>query len=48
MWDCESDVRQFAAEHVPLDDMTRKQLSYLRNDPMETSEVRATAAARLS
>lgn len=48
LWDCESDVRQFAAEHTPLDDMTRKQLSYLRDDPMETPEVRATAAARLS
>ncbi|WP_141725298.1 hypothetical protein [Micromonospora pallida] len=47
LWDCESDVRQFAAEHVPLDDSTRKQLSYLRDDPMETPEVRATAAARL-
>ncbi|MEH1169008.1 hypothetical protein V6V47_26860 [Micromonospora sp. CPCC 205539] len=47
LWDCESDVRQVAAEHVPLDDMTRKQLSYLRDDPMETSEVRATAAARM-
>ncbi|MEH0933925.1 hypothetical protein [Micromonospora psammae] len=48
LWDCESDVRQFAAEHTPLNDMTRNQLSYLRDDPMETPEVRATAAARLS
>ncbi|MFI6271738.1 hypothetical protein [Micromonospora zamorensis] len=48
LWDCESDVRQFAAERVSLDDMTRKQLSYLRDDPMETLDVRATAAARLS
>jgi hypothetical protein len=46
-WDCESDVRRFAAEHAPLDDTTRDQLRYLRDDPMETTEVRATATRRL-
>jgi hypothetical protein len=48
LWDCESDVRRFAAEHVPLDDMTRDQLRYLHLDPIETPEVRATAGDRLS
>lgn len=47
LWDCESAVRQFAAENTPLDDVTREQLRYLRDDPMETPEVRATAANRL-
>ncbi|MFI7211494.1 hypothetical protein ACIBP4_11655 [Micromonospora maritima] len=47
LWDCESDVRRFAAEHAPLDDATRPRLSRLRDDPMETPEVRAAAAARL-
>jgi hypothetical protein len=47
LWDCESNVRRFAAEHAPLDDMTRDQLRCLRDDPVETPEVRAIAARRL-
>lgn len=48
VWDCESDVRQFAATHAPLDELTRDRLGYLRDDPMETPDVRAAAAARLA
>lgn len=47
LWDCESEVRRFAAAHVPLDGTAREQLRQLRDDPIETAEVRATAAARL-
>lgn len=48
LWDCERDVRQFAAAHAPLDEMTLNQLRHLRDDLMETAEVRAAAAARLT
>ncbi|MFC7481514.1 hypothetical protein ACFQX7_17765 [Luedemannella flava] len=47
LWDCESRVRQLAAAHVRFDDGTRERLVHLRDDPMETPEVRATAASRL-
>lgn len=47
LWDCESDVRRYAADHAPLSIVTRHQLGVLRDDPMETPEVRAAAAARL-
>ncbi|MBF9128206.1 hypothetical protein I0C86_04240 [Plantactinospora sp. S1510] len=47
LWDCESEVRLLAAARAPLDDLTRERLRYLRDDPIETAEVRATAAARL-
>ncbi|MFD0903021.1 hypothetical protein [Actinomadura sediminis] len=45
--DCEADVRELAATHVGLTDRTRRHLAYLREDPMETPEVRAAAARRL-
>ena len=47
LWDCESDVRLIAAQHVPLDDKTRDRLRYLRDDPLETDSVRDAAATRL-
>ncbi|GAA2309834.1 hypothetical protein GCM10010402_82170 [Actinomadura luteofluorescens] len=47
LWDCEADVRELAAAHVPFIDTTRARLRYLRDDPMETFEVRAAAAQRL-
>ncbi|MEU8796788.1 hypothetical protein [Spirillospora sp. NPDC048819] len=47
LWDCEADVRELAAAHVQLTDPTCARLRFLRDDPMETSEVRAAAAQRL-
>ncbi|MFC4042438.1 hypothetical protein ACFO1B_28770 [Dactylosporangium siamense] len=47
LWDCEGDVREFAAAHVPLSAVIRRRLDVLRDDPMETPEVRAAAAARI-
>jgi hypothetical protein len=47
LWDCESGVRLLSVKLVPLDDFTRPQLRYLRDDPMETSEVRTAATIRL-
>jgi len=47
--DCQHDVRLFAVRHVPLGSkMTRRILRYLRDDPLETDELRAEAAARLA
>lgn len=48
LWDCEADVRLLAAQHTPLNEMTRQRLRYLRDDPIETNQVRATAADRLT
>jgi hypothetical protein len=48
LWDCEADVRRLAAERVPVVNRTRERLRYLRDDPIETEEVRAVAAARLN
>jgi hypothetical protein len=47
LWDCEREVRLLAAQRVPLTPVLRRRLAYLRDDPMETLEVRAAAAARL-
>ncbi|MEV0398257.1 hypothetical protein [Polymorphospora rubra] len=48
LWDCEAGVRLLAARHAPLTDMTRERLCYLRDDPLETDDVRAAAVARLT
>jgi len=47
LWDCEEDVRLLAARHVSLSPRVRERLTYLRDDPIETPEVRGAAAARL-
>ncbi|WP_436527194.1 HEAT repeat domain-containing protein [Actinoplanes sp. HUAS TT8] len=47
LWDAETDVRTFAAEHVDLDERTRSALRWLHDDPLETPEVRAAAGTRL-
>lgn len=47
LWDCEADVRLLAVRHTPLDDWIRDRLRYLRDDPIETAEVRAAAMDRL-
>ncbi|MFB6396131.1 hypothetical protein [Polymorphospora lycopeni] len=48
LWDCEAGVRLLAARHAPLTDTTRERLCHLRDDPIETTEVRAAALARLA
>ncbi|GIE78901.1 hypothetical protein Aph02nite_48510 [Actinoplanes philippinensis] len=48
LWDCEADVRLLAVRHTPMDDLLRRRLEYLRDDPMETAEVRAAATGRLT
>ncbi|MGI5170934.1 hypothetical protein ACQEU3_41940 [Spirillospora sp. CA-253888] len=45
--DCEADVRALSAAHVPLTGWTRALLRSLRDDPLETPEVREAAAQRL-
>jgi hypothetical protein len=48
LWDCEADVRLLAVRHVPLDAKLEQRMEYLRDDPIETPEVRAAAAERLA
>ena len=48
LWDCEADVRLLAVQRTPLDDRIRERLLYLRDDPVETAEVRDAAANRLT
>ena len=47
LWDCESDVRLLATQQTPMDAETRERLEYLRDDPIETPEVRRAAGERL-
>lgn len=48
LWDCEEDVRAFAAARAPLTRETRARLRELADDPIETTTVRAAAADRLT
>ncbi|WP_432988674.1 hypothetical protein [Dactylosporangium sp. CA-233914] len=48
LWDCEADVRLLAVRHVSLDAKLERRMEYLRDDPIETPEVRAAAAERLA
>ncbi|WP_144121499.1 hypothetical protein [Catellatospora sichuanensis] len=48
LFDSESGVREFAAAHVHLDELTRTVLDGLVHDPIETPEVRQLAATRLA
>ncbi|MEV8512015.1 hypothetical protein [Dactylosporangium sp. NPDC051484] len=48
LWDCEADVRLLAVRHVPLDEKLGRRMTYLRDDPIETPQVRAAAAERLA
>ncbi|MGI5243605.1 hypothetical protein [Dactylosporangium sp. CA-139066] len=47
LWDCEAGVRLLAVRHVPLDAKLERRVEYLRDDPIETAEVRLAAAERL-
>ncbi|MFF5227900.1 hypothetical protein [Dactylosporangium sp. NPDC000521] len=48
LWDCEADVREFAAARAPLSPAVEHRLAVLRDDPLETPEVRAAATTRLA
>ncbi|MGW4942460.1 hypothetical protein ACWEOZ_12855 [Actinoplanes sp. NPDC004185] len=48
LWDCEADVRVLAVQRVRLSSWIRERVVYLRDDPIETPEVRDAAAARLA
>ncbi|MEU8613872.1 hypothetical protein AB0C29_38395 [Actinoplanes sp. NPDC048791] len=48
LWDCEGDVRLLAVQRVRLSPRIRERLVYLRDDPIETPDVRDAAAARLA
>ncbi|WP_433218522.1 hypothetical protein ACQP00_12710 [Dactylosporangium sp. CS-047395] len=48
LWDCEADVRLISVRRVPLDEKLERRLAYLRDDPLETLEVRAAAAERIN
>ncbi|MGI5184659.1 hypothetical protein ACQEVZ_51225 [Dactylosporangium sp. CA-152071] len=48
LWDCEADVREFAAARAPLSPAAEHRLAVLRDDPLETPEVRAAATTRLA
>ncbi|WP_256176857.1 hypothetical protein [Kitasatospora aureofaciens] len=47
LWDCEAEARLLGVEHAPERAEVRERLAYLRDDPMEESEVREAAAVRL-
>ncbi|MFI5532942.1 hypothetical protein ACIA8O_30840 [Kitasatospora sp. NPDC051853] len=47
LWDCEADVRLLAVAGAPDLPHVRDRLELLRDDPLETPEVRRAAAARL-
>ncbi|MFF0298853.1 hypothetical protein ACFYST_35740 [Kitasatospora sp. NPDC004614] len=48
LWDCESGVRLLAATRVPLGRRAVARVKALRDDLLETAEVRRVAAARLT
>ncbi|MFE3786241.1 hypothetical protein [Streptomyces goshikiensis] len=48
LWDCEERVRLLAIASAPRHPQTLHRIAVLRDDPMETREVRAAARARLA
>ncbi|MFJ7265542.1 hypothetical protein ACIQV3_02540 [Streptomyces sp. NPDC099050] len=48
LWDCEERTRLLGIAHAPDHPETRERIATLRDDPMETTEVRAAARARLA
>ncbi|MFE7563207.1 hypothetical protein [Kitasatospora sp. NPDC057500] len=48
LWDCEDAARLMGVERAPDQPDVRERLAYLRDDAMETAEVRAAASARLA
>ncbi|WP_035924284.1 hypothetical protein [Pseudofrankia saprophytica] len=47
LFDCEPEVRQLAAENIPLTDNVRSLLTLLRDDPIEDDDVKHAVARRL-
>ncbi|WP_329376038.1 hypothetical protein OG625_01225 [Streptomyces sp. NBC_01351] len=48
LWDCEHRTRLLGIASAPHQPQTMERIAVLRDDPMETSEVRAAAGARLA
>lgn len=48
LWDCEEHTRLLAIDSAPNIRVTLEQIAALRDDPMETPDVRASAETRLS
>ncbi|MFD6916818.1 hypothetical protein [Streptomyces virginiae] len=48
LWDCEERARLLGIAMAPQRPQTTERIAVLRDDPMETTEVRAAAAARLT
>ncbi|MFF8768745.1 hypothetical protein [Kitasatospora sp. NPDC015120] len=48
LWDCEDAARLMGVERAPDGPEVRERLARLREDPVETPEVRAAASARLA
>ncbi|MFF3212807.1 hypothetical protein ACFYYB_19315 [Streptomyces sp. NPDC002886] len=48
LWDCEERTRLLGIAHAPAHPETRGRIATLRDDPMETAEVRAAARTRLA
>ncbi|MFE6865197.1 hypothetical protein ACFVFS_01430 [Kitasatospora sp. NPDC057692] len=48
LWDCEGEARLMGVERAPDQPEVRERLAYLRDDEMETAEVRAAARERLA
>ncbi|MEY2228392.1 hypothetical protein [Streptomyces sp. BF23-19] len=48
LWDCERRARLLGIAMAPRQPQTTERIAVLRDDPMETPEVRAAAAARLT
>ncbi|MGA5816523.1 hypothetical protein ACPC54_01475 [Kitasatospora sp. NPDC094028] len=48
LWDCQDDARLLGIERAPDRPHVRERLAELRDDPIEASEVRNAAAARLT
>lgn len=46
LWDCEDDVRLLAVTTAPLTSTVHHRLARLRDDPLETDEIREAAATR--
>ncbi|WP_158685628.1 hypothetical protein [Streptomyces purpureus] len=47
LWDCEENARLLGVNAAPASPETLARIAILRDDPMETPEVRAAARTRL-
>ncbi|MFI6940137.1 hypothetical protein ACIBI4_12760 [Streptomyces sp. NPDC050418] len=47
LWDCQEQARLLGIAHAPRNPATRERIEAMRDDPMESSDVRSAAAAAL-